>query len=61
MDTDIDVKVQPYMQPENVPKSRYLRVRQAQMTLLTSSSSRGGRRHLKEKERFVAAADVAIV
>ena len=61
MDTDIDVKVQPKMQLENVPRSTYLRVRRARVTLVTSSSSRGGRRHFKEKERFTAAAGVAVV
>ena len=60
MDTDIDVYVQPHVQPDIVPKSRYLCVRQARMTLLTSSSSRGGRRHFKEKEHFIAAADVTV-
>ena len=61
MDTDIDVKVQSYMQLGNVPKGTYLRVGRARMTHLTSSCSRGWRRHFKEKERFIAAADVAVV
>ena len=30
MDTDVDVEVLPYVQPDKAPKSGYLRIRQAQ-------------------------------
>ena len=54
MDTEIDVKVQPHVQPE------MLKLRQREGIFAPDKHGCSLARHIKEKERLIAATDVAI-